>query len=156
MPAANLAVLMLRTPSIISRILRSRLLMFLARVALTTAYWWGGISKLFDFPSAIAEMQHFALRPPAVMATLTILTELGASALLITGRLVWLSAGALGIFTAWATLVAHAYWTFPAAQRTQEFNSFLEHIGLVGGFVLAAIANELARPTPPTGTIHTP
>jgi transmembrane protein len=133
---------LLDAPPLISRLLGSRLFALLARVALTTAYWWGGVAKLFDFPGAIAEMQHFGLRPPGALAALTILTELGASVLLIAGRGVWLAAGVLAVFTAWATLLAHAFWTFPPAQRAPELNSFLEHIGLVGGFLLAAILGE--------------
>ena len=133
---------LLSTSPVISRLLRSRIFALLARVALTTAYWWGGLAKLSDFPSAVAEMQHFGLRSPRALAALTIVTELGASALLISGRGVWLAAGVLSVFTAWATLLAHSFWTFPPAQRVPELNSFLEHIGLVGGFLLAAILGE--------------
>ena len=133
----------LNAPSAIARLLRSSIFALLARIALTTAYWWGGLSKLLDLPGAVAEIQHFGLPSPRALAALTILTELGASILLISGRGVWLAAGMLAVFTAWATLLAHAFWTFPSAQRASELNSFLEHIGLVGGFLLAAALSEL-------------
>jgi transmembrane protein len=136
---------LLSTPPVIARLLLSRPAALLARVALTTAYWAGGLMKLVDFPGAVAEMRHFGLEPAGTLSTLTILTELGASVLLISGRAVWLAAGALSVFTAWATLLAHAFWTFPAAERVPELNSFLEHIGLVGGFLLVAILDEQTK-----------
>ena len=78
------------------------------------------------------------------MVIATVVVELGASALLIAGRLVWLAAGALGVFTAIATLIAHAFWTVddPVA-RFHALNTFLEHIGLIGGLALAAILAEI-------------
>jgi len=66
--------------------------------------------------------------------------QLGGSLLLIWGgRLAWLGAGALGVFTVLATLIAHAWWTKAGIERFRDFNTFWEHVGLVGGFMLAAV-----------------
>jgi uncharacterized membrane protein YphA (DoxX/SURF4 family) len=136
----------LQTPAPIARLLDSNALALLARVALTCAYWWGGLAKLLDFAGARAEAAHFFGDGVALpIAVATIVVELAASGLLIAGRLEWLAAGALGVFTALATFIAHDFWnaTNPA-DHFREFNTFLEHIGLVGGLALAAI---LARRT---------
>jgi len=133
-------------PGIIAALLRRPWLAVLARIALTCAYWWGGIAKLMDLPGAIAEMRQLGLEPATGLAVLTIAVEIGASVFLIIGRGVWLAAGALGIFTVLATLAAHSFWTFSdASERFRELNIFLEHIGLVGGFALAAILAERER-----------
>jgi len=72
--------------------------------------------------------------------------QLGGSLLLILGRLGWLAAGALGVFTGLATLIAHPYWTIAdPIERFHALNTFLEHIGLIGGFMLAAILVEKER-----------
>ncbi|XAH23837.1 DoxX family protein [Xylophilus sp. GW821-FHT01B05] len=127
-------------PQPIRALLAAPLFALLARIALTCAFWWGGFGKLFDFQGAVAEAQHFGLAPAWAVAALTIAVELGASALLIVGRLSWLAAGSLGVFTMLATLVAHNFWAFhDPAERFREFNTFLEHIGLVGGLALAAV-----------------
>ena len=44
------------------------------------------------------------------------------------------------MFTAAATLIAHPFWQVadPMA-RFHERNTFLEHVGLIGGLMLAAI-----------------
>lgn len=131
------------TPAPIRLVLRSDALALIARAALTSAYWYGGTAKLLDQPGALAEARHFGLEPAIVVVVATIAVELAASALIIASRLVWLAAGALGVFTAVATLIAHRFWTLddPVA-RFHSLNTFLEHLGLIGGLVLVAVLSE--------------
>ena len=71
--------------------------------------------------------------------TAFIVLELGASAMILTGRLRWLGALALAAFTLMATFLALRYWELPAGPaRFGAANSFYEHLGLVGGFLLVA------------------
>lgn len=127
-------------PTFLQRLLESPALAMLARIALTCAWWWGGLAKLAGFDGARAEMTHFFGGAHAsLLAAATIVVELVGSALVIGPRLRWLGAGALAVFTALATLVAHDFWNVAdAGERFRELNSFLEHIGLIGGLVLAA------------------
>ncbi len=117
----------------------------LSRVALTSAFWIGGLTKLIDFPGAVAEQAHFGLSPAALFAVLTILVELVGSGLVISGRLVWLGAGALGVFTGLATLLAHPFWDLAGDARFEAMNSFFEHLGLIAGLVMAARLGERRR-----------
>lgn len=118
----------------------------LARLALVSAYLVGGVTKLVDFPGAVAEQAHFGLPWPAGFAALTIIVELGGSLLLLLGRWVWLATGALGVFTGLAALIANVFWAMPPGQgRFMAMNAFFEHLGLIGGFVLAARLAELER-----------
>jgi uncharacterized membrane protein YphA (DoxX/SURF4 family) len=138
-------------PSWVDAILEWRWTWPLARVALTSAYWVGGFTKLFDFSGAVAEQAHFGINPPALFAALTIIVELVGSALVISGRWLWLGAGALGIFTAVATLIAHPFWAMEGHERFLATNAFFEHLGLIGAFVIAALFAEgvQRRKTPP-------
>lgn len=112
----------------------------LARLLLVSAYLVGGLTKLTDWQGAVAEQVHFGLTPPALWAALTIAVELIGPLLILTGRLVWLGAGMLGVFTFFAALVANAFWAMPEGPaRFGATNAFFEHMGLVGGFVLVAI-----------------
>src|SRR5260221_7155793 len=97
-------------PRWIDAILNWRGTLLLSRIALTSAFWIGGLTKLLNFQNAVAEQAHFGLRPAGLFAMLTIIVELVGSALVIGGRLVWLGAGALGVFTGLATLLAHRFW----------------------------------------------
>ena len=58
---------------------------WLALLALCAAYLQGGLTKAFAFEGAVAEMQHFGILPAAPFAVATILVELGASLLILTG-----------------------------------------------------------------------
>ncbi|MGJ7609381.1 MULTISPECIES: DoxX family protein [unclassified Variovorax] len=110
-----------------------------ALLLLCAAYLQGGLNKALDFGSAIAEMNHFGVSPAAPMAAVVIVLELGASVLILTGFYRWLGALALGAFTLFATFVALRFWQLPVGQeRFMAANSFFEHLGLVGGFVLVA------------------
>ena len=47
----------------------------LALLALCSAYIQGPLTKIFDFPVAIAEMNHFGLQPAVVFAVVVILNS---------------------------------------------------------------------------------
>lgn len=135
--------MIMQTPAPLSALLRSTAFGVLARTALTLPYWWSGIAKLTDLHGALAEAAHFGLKPAWLIVTATVLVQLAGSIALILGRAGWLAAGALGVFTALATLIAHPYWTVAdPVERFHALNTFLEHIGLIGGLMLAAILVE--------------
>ncbi|MFV3075633.1 DoxX family protein [Niveispirillum fermenti] len=127
-------------PSPIATILETPAVHLAARILLTLPFWTSGIAKLLDLDGALAEAAHFGLQPAWATVIATLAVQLGGSAAVIAGRLTWLGAGALGVFTVLATLIAHPFWTIadPMA-RFHERNIFLEHVGLVGGLILAAI-----------------
>ena len=113
---------------------------------MTLPYWWSGSIKITNLDGALAEAGHFGLKPAWLVVAVTVLVQLGGSLALILGRAGWLAAGALGVFTALATLIAHPYWTVEdPAERFHALNTFLEHIGLIGGFMLAAALVERER-----------
>ena len=112
-----------------------------ARVALVSAFLVSGVLKTLDFTGATAEVRALAgMEPAAVLAVLVITTQLGGSILVIAGgRLLWLGAFLLAGFTAVATLLAHAFWTKTGVAQSRDLATFFEHIGLIGGFLLACI-----------------
>lgn len=113
-------------------------------LGLCAAYLQGGLNKALDFPGALGEMQHFGLTPALPFTILTIVLELGASALILSGFFRWLGALGLAGFTLLATFLANRYWQLPDGQeRFMTANGFFEHLGLVGGFLLVA-AHDLA------------
>jgi len=111
---------------------------FAALLGLCAAYLQGGIVKLVDFNGAIAEAQHFGLKPASLIAAATIITELTAPALILTGYYRWLGALWLAGFTLSASFVANRYWELSVSERLTVENAFFEHLGLIGGFLLIA------------------
>lgn len=127
-------------PRFVDAILGWRWTGFLARLALVSAYLLGGIVKASDWNAAVAEQAHFGMSPPALWAGLTVAVELIGPLLILSGRFVWLGAGMLGVFTLLAAITANAFWAMaPGPARFMATNAFFEHLGLIGGFVLAAL-----------------
>jgi uncharacterized membrane protein YphA (DoxX/SURF4 family) len=110
----------------------------LCLLLLCSAYLQGGIVKAFDFPGAVAEMQHFGLAPALPFALLTIAGEIGASILVVAGIRRWLGATFLGLFTLMATMLANRFWELSGPGRMALENGFFEHLGLAGAFFLVA------------------
>jgi uncharacterized membrane protein YphA (DoxX/SURF4 family) len=136
------------TPRPIAAVLALPWLWPAVRVALVSAFVIGGFAKLLDFAGAIAEQEHFGLRPGWLWAALAIAVEIGGSALVVAGRWVWLGAGALGVLTAVAMLAANNFWALDGHDRFMAFNSFFEHLGLIAGLALVCVhATEPAKAT---------
>lgn len=134
-----------RDPHWVDAILDWRGTWFAVRLALTSAYLLGGVTKLLNFSAAVAEQEHFGLTPGWIWASLAIAAELLGSALVISGRLVWLGAGALGTLTTVATLAANRFWTLTGPERLMMANTFFEHVGLIAGFVMVALIAANSR-----------
>jgi uncharacterized membrane protein YphA (DoxX/SURF4 family) len=113
-------------------------LRWVALLGLCAAYLQGGIVKLANLNGAVAEMSHFGISPAMPFAIAVIALELVASVAILTGYGRWLGALALGTFTVAATFMANRYWVLGLPQRFAAENSFYEHLGLAGGFLLVA------------------
>jgi uncharacterized membrane protein YphA (DoxX/SURF4 family) len=132
------------TPRPIAAILSWGWLLPASRFALVSAFLIGGVQKLVDFPAVVAEQAHFGLRPAWLWAVTAITVELGGSLLVMSARWVWLGAGALGVLTAIAMLVADNFRVMAGHQRFMASNAFFEHFGLIAGLVLVS-RHVLAR-----------
>jgi XapX domain-containing protein len=127
-----------RFVGVLSSIAAHPVIRFIALFGLCAAYPQGGLDKLLDFAGAVAEAQHFGLPGASGIAVATIITELVGSVLILSGFYRWMGALWLGVFTLIATFVANRFWEIPQPDRVMVENSFFEHLGLVGGFLLVA------------------
>lgn len=125
---------------------RTGVLRWCALLLLCAAYIQGPVTKILDFPGAVAEMDHFGLFPAPLFAVGVIVFELAMSALILVGRWRGLAALALAGFTLAATFLALRFWEMPAGQgRMMAMNGFFEHLGLIGGFILVAIHDRARK-----------
>ncbi len=138
----------MKTPERASHWHSTGILQWLCLLLLCSAYLQGSITKAIDFPAAIAEMRHFGLKPEAPLALLTIVGELSASLLILTGYRRWIGAVFLGAFTLSATFIANRFWEAEGALRFGLENAFFEHLGLAGAFFLVALI-DFQRPSRP-------
>lgn len=133
------------TPAIIADILKAPVTLWLARIGLTLPYWWSGIDKLLHPQAALAEMHATGLPASWLLYALILVVQLGGSLAIIFNRYAWLGAGALAVFTAFATYLAHAFWKLDGAARFAEMNVFMEHIALIAGMAFAALYSYAAK-----------
>jgi uncharacterized membrane protein YphA (DoxX/SURF4 family) len=120
----------------------------LALLTLLSPYLISGVSKLFNFADAQAEVRALAgLEPAALFAAAVILVQLGGSILLLVGgRRAAVGGMVLAGFTLVATLLAHAWWHIPSGPaRDHAFNGFWEHIALVGALMFAALVEGMVE-----------
>ena len=132
-------------PRFIEALLGNTWFAALARIGLTFEFWWSGVDKLVNFPGGMAEMAHFGLAPAWLFNAATVLVQLAGSALIIFNRWTWLGAGALALFTALTIPIAHAFWTLPEPARTGEYYTVLEHVTVIGAFLVVAAASARQR-----------
>lgn len=127
-------------------LLQSRRFYTVATVTLTAAFWWSGLTKLFNFTDTQAEMLHFGLHPVTLFAALTIAVQLVGSALIITAsRWAYLGAGALITFTLATIPLAHRFWEMDGLIAVLEHALVMDHISVIGGLLLAAALAPLDR-----------
>src|SRR5438270_1474159 len=113
------------------------------RVAITFMYWFAGIGFALNFPAAVEMMRGYGLEPAAWIAAMMIFVLLIGSALVIDGRLVWLGAGMLGVFTLSTIPTVHHFWRMTGAAAVQNRLESEEHLTVIGGLVLASILAHL-------------
>ncbi|SMF03720.1 putative oxidoreductase [Tistlia consotensis] len=109
-----------------------------ARACLATVFLVSGVTKALDWPGGLAEVAGLGLPLPGLALAATVAVQLLGGLAVLTGLAARWGALALALFTLLATLAAHAFWAAPAAARGHELTTFLEHLGLIGGFLLLA------------------
>lgn len=111
----------------------------IARACLSTVFLWSGFTKLFDPAGGLAEVAALHLPAPRLALALTILCQIGAGLFVLVGF--WTRPAALVLlgFTVVATLLAHRASGLSGAARQQQITTSLEHLAIVGGFLLLAI-----------------
>ncbi|QDL91098.1 DoxX family protein [Paroceanicella profunda] len=124
---------------------RLRVARRLCLLALCAAYIQGPLTKIADFPGALAEMTHFGLTPAPLFAVGVIGFELVASAMVVSGYGRRIAALALAAFTLAATLMALRFWEMESGPaRSMATNGFFEHVGLAGAFLYVALTAPVA------------
>ncbi len=107
--------------------------LFAGRCLLAMVYLYSGLTKLIIPGAADAEFAHFGL--PAILIFPTIALQIGGALALILGPFSRPAALALAAFTFAATMIAHAFWTFPEPERARQTVVFLEHLAIIGGLI---------------------
>ena len=116
----------------------SALALLAARLCLAAVFLYSGATKLIQWGAAIAEFEALGLPLPTVANAATVAVQLSGGLAVALGWRVRLAALALAAFTVIATLIGHPFWAFGGADFQRQLTTVLEHLAIVGGFLLLA------------------
>lgn len=113
-------------------------MMLIGRILLATIFLVAGIRKAMAIAGTTAYMTKLGFPMPEIMVWVAVIVEIGGGLALIAGwqarRVAWL----MIVFTAIATLMAHRFWEFDAAQYANQMNHFLKNAAIIGGMLYIA------------------
>jgi len=105
------------------------------RTLLALMFVLAGINKIGGFAGTAGWMASKGLPASEALLVLTIIVEIGAGLMLITGWKARWGAAALFGFTALASLIFHPFWAVPAAQQQMEMILFMKNLAVMGGML---------------------
>ncbi|CAM3783820.1 DoxX family protein [Salmonella bongori] len=128
---------------ILNTVLDSNWLWLLARLLLSVIFLSSGLAKLLDTEGSLAEMRAAGLHPAWFFNLATAFVLLTGTALILLDRWVWLGAGMLAVFMLLTILIVHTFWTMSEPAMKTSLYFALEHITVIGGLIITAIASRL-------------
>lgn len=136
--------------------LQSKWLWLVARLLLIVVFVSSGLAKLLAFEDGLAEMRQAGLEPAWFFNVAVAVTLLAGSVLILFDKHTWLAAGTLAVFLLLTILIVHRFWDLPEGRAQIALYFALEHISIVGGLLMAAIASSLraSMTTEPTLQPH--
>lgn len=109
------------------------------RILLASLFVISGIFKIIGFAGTVGYMGSLGLPVPTLAVIVTILVEVGAGLLLMTGsRYARPAALLIAVFTVGATLAAHRFWAVDAASMQGQLTNFLKNLSIIGGLLVFA------------------
>jgi putative oxidoreductase len=106
------------------------------RLMLAAIFIISGFNKIGGFEGTAGYIASKGLPLPQVLTAATILVELGGGILLALGWKARWAALAIAVFSLLSGFLFHNYWTFPAAERMTQFNSFWKNVAVAGGMLM--------------------
>jgi putative oxidoreductase len=118
----------------------------IGRIMMATVFLFSASGKIAAFAATAALMASRGMPMVEVLLVIAIAIEVVAGIAMIVGWHTRIAAFALAVFLTTATLYFHNYWTYPAAQTTNQRNHFMKNVGFVGGllFVIGMGAGPLS------------
>ncbi|MET0857321.1 MAG: DoxX family protein [Telluria sp.] len=95
-----------------------------------------GVNKIIGFSYVAGWMASSGLPFANVLLAATILLEVGAGLMLITGIQARLAAAALGLFLIPTTAIFHAFWSADAAGFQGQLTHFLKNVAIFGSMLI--------------------
>jgi putative oxidoreductase len=113
-------------------------LLLVSRILIAGVFLVFGIRKLMAVAGTAGYFAKLGLPMADILVWLVILIEAGGALLLIVGWQTRLVAWILAVFVVLATLAAHRYWEFEAAQYVAQLTNFMKNLAITGALLMVA------------------
>ena len=115
-------------------------LLLAGRVFLALMFLLSALNKSFNFAHGLDEVRAKNLPWPHLALLATIVVQIVCSLLIIAGRLVAPASLLLALFTLATAIVFYDFWNQTGKERTLTITGFLEHVSIIGGFIVLIAA----------------
>jgi putative oxidoreductase len=105
------------------------------RILLSLIFLQSGLNKISGFTGTAGYMASKGLPMAEVLLVVTIIIEIGAALLIVTGYKARLGAAALFLWMIPVTFIFHNYWAMPADQQMIQQIMFMKNLSLMGGML---------------------
>jgi len=105
------------------------------RILLSLIFLLSGFNKIVGFAGTAGWMASKGLPMAEVLLAITIVIEIGASLMIITGFKARLGATAILLWLIPVTFIFHNFWAVPAADQQIQQIMFMKNLGLMGGML---------------------
>jgi putative oxidoreductase len=118
------------------------LILYLGRFLLGGVFVVFGLRNLSAIPRLTEAMEKKGLLPqPRIWMTVGVGIQIVGGTMVAIGVLAWLGALALIAFLLLAAYLFHAFWEFPAEERTPHLNACLTNVALSGAFLIVVVSD---------------
>jgi putative oxidoreductase len=108
----------------------------IARAFIGVLFVVSGINKILGFSYVAGWMASSGLPFADVLLAATIVLEVGAGLMLVTGIQARLAAAALALFLIPTTAIFHAFWSADAAGFQGQLTHFLKNVAIFGSMLM--------------------
>ena len=112
--------------------------LLIARFLLAAVFIVFGVRSILGFAGSVGYFTKLGFPAPEAMVVLAIIIQLvGGIALVIGWKTGW-AAWLLVAYVVIATIMAHRYWEYDAAQYVPQMTNFFKNLAIIGGLLVVA------------------
>jgi putative oxidoreductase len=112
--------------------------LLIARVLLASVFLVFGARSILGFAGSVGYFAKLGFPAPNAMVVLAIVIQILGGILLVIGWKTRWAAWLLAAYVLIATLMAHRYWEYDAAQYVPQMTNFFKNAAIIGGLMFVA------------------